>query len=283
MNGKYNTSEQNKQLVIASFLQREADVPHHTYDEELLQYEYLKNGDLRSIEESIKFFRSESMGKLSTDPVRNIKYLFVATTTLATRFAIEGGLEAQTAYNLSDYYIRQMDICDDVSTIEKLHTEMITDFTKRLAAIHSDRAKIDEIGAPAALSKPTYRALDYIYFSLHQKITLKDVAEAAHLSPNYLNTLFKKEKGCTIQEYICSKRIEAAQNMLLYSDFSESDIGEYLAFSSTSYFIKTFRERVGMTPMEFQRKYFRHARFTSDTHISYKSENPKPDLPLNNT
>ena len=122
-------SEQNKQLVIASFLQREADIPHHTYDEELLQYEYLKNGDLRAVEESKKFFRSETMGKLSTDMVRNKKYLFVATTTLATRFAIEGGLEAQTAYNLSDYYIRQMDLRQDVPEINELHTEMITDFT----------------------------------------------------------------------------------------------------------------------------------------------------------
>ena len=283
MNKKLMPSEQNKQLVIASFLQRESDIPHHTYDEELLQYEYLKNGDLRAVEESKKFFRSETMGKLSTDMVRNKKYLFVATTTLATRFAIEGGLEAQTAYNLSDYYIRRMDLCQDVPEINELHTEMITDFTNRLAVINSGGLRNDTDDTTAALSKPTYLALDFIYFNLHKKIALKDVAAASHLSPNYMNSLFKKEKGCTIQEYICSKRIEAAQNMLLYSDYSESDISEYLAFSSASYFIKIFKEKVGMTPKEYQRMNFRHASFTSNIRISDMSKNQEPALPLNNT
>ena len=102
--------DQNKGLVLAAFLQREEGRYHHTYEEELLQYEYLRDGDLRSIEESKRLFRTGISGHLSDDPLRDKKYLFVASITLATRFAIEGGMEAQSAYNLSDLYIQRMDV-----------------------------------------------------------------------------------------------------------------------------------------------------------------------------
>ncbi len=109
---------------------------------------------------------------------------------------------------------------------------------------------------PIALSSPE------IYYHLHEKITLESIGNHVHMSPNYLNSLFKKEKGCTIQVYIRDKRIEAAKNMLLYSDYSESAISEFLASSSTSYFIKTFHEMTGLTPKEYQkRNYKKHSRW----------------------
>lgn len=112
------------------------------------------------------------------------------------------------------------------------------------------------------ISRPLWKAMDYIYYHVHEKITLNEVGEAAGISPNYLNHLFKKEKGITIQKYICAKRIEAAKNMLLYSEYSETEIATFLAFSSTSHFIKTFRENTGTTPRQFVQNNFRsHGRW----------------------
>lgn len=265
MDNREILDEQNRRLVIATFLQRETDRYHHSYDEELLQYEYLRDGDPRAIHESIRLFRTGISGKLSEDPVRDKKYLFVASTTLATRFAIEGGMEAQSAYNLSDLYIQKMDMLKTVDEIYELHTAMITDFTEKLSNIrkNSSNAVVNSDNEDSSpVSKSVYLALDYIYYHLHEKITLEDIGRHVHMSPNYLNSLFKKEKGCTIQTYIKYKRIEAAKNMLLYSDYSESAISEFLAFSSTSYFIKTFREVTRLTPREYQKKNYRkHSRW----------------------
>ena len=99
--------------------------------------------------------------------------------------------------------------------------------------------------------------MDYIYYHLHEKITLQTLAEAVGLTPNYLASLFKKEKGVTVQQYIRSRRIEAAKNMLLYSDYSATEISAFLAFSSASHFIRIFREETGMTPKQYQQKNFR--------------------------
>ncbi|MDO5522149.1 MAG: helix-turn-helix domain-containing protein [bacterium] len=254
--------KQNKFLVYTTFLQREEERYHHSYDEELLQYEYVRDGDMRSIEESKRLFRTNINGKLSNDELRSKKYLFVASITLATRFCIEGGMDAQTAYNISDLYIQQVDLCPTVKDVYELQTAMITDFTYKMADIqtHKTCALENTWVVPSnssPLSKPIIECIDYIYYHLHLKITLQELADAVSLTPNYLATLFKKEKGITIQKYIRSKRIEAAKNMLLYSEYSITEIGEFLAFSSSSHFIKIFRSETGMTPKQFQKIYFR--------------------------
>jgi AraC-like DNA-binding protein len=46
--------------------------------------------------------------------------------------------------------------------------------------------------------------------------------------------------------------VEAAKNMLLYSEYSLDEIANYLAFASTSYFISTFKKSAGMTPREYR-------------------------------
>ena len=253
----------NKQLILSAFIQREEERYHHSYDEELLQYEYIREGDMRSVPESIRLFRGNINGNLSSDPLRHKKYLFVAATTLATRFAIEGGMVAQDAYNLSDLYIRKMDGCTDVPSVDELETQMITEFTEKVAESKKQAQNVaGSVAVRTDISKAVYDVMDYVYYHLHEKITLNDVAEAAHMSPNHLNTVFKKEQGTTILSYVRRRKIEAAKNMLLYSDYSETEIAEFLAFSSESHFIRIFKAETGQTPKEFSRANFRrHSRW----------------------
>ena len=256
---KYYTASK---LTHAVFDRREHENYHHSYDEELLQYEYLRDGDMRSIEESKRMFRSGITGKLSKDPVRDKKYLFVAAITLATRFAIEGGMESSFAYDLSDYYIMTMDDCTSVDEVCELETAMFEDFTSRMADIHKHEAvrflDNDYVeGMELDISKPLAACIDYIHLHLHSKITIKELGEACGLSPNHLNHKFKKETGMTLQQYIRRKRIEAAKNMLLYTNYSLTEIGQFLAFSSTSHFIQVFKDEVGTTPKEYAKENFR--------------------------
>ena len=56
-------------------------------------------------------------GKLSEDNLRQIKYWAVSCITIATRYAIQGGLPEMEAYNLSDKFIRDIDVIDDGNAI----------------------------------------------------------------------------------------------------------------------------------------------------------------------
>ena len=85
-------------LRYLDFLSREDRVRHHRYVEEMKQYELMKNGDLSAIGESARLWTSGLYGHVCDDPLRNAKYLFVTSITLATRFAIEGGMDEEDAF-----------------------------------------------------------------------------------------------------------------------------------------------------------------------------------------
>jgi len=235
-------------LVHTTFLQREHQSKHHSYDDEMAVFRLLKEGDLDCIALSNKVFSSDMTGKLSEDTRRNYQYLFVASVTLATRFAIEGGLGFEVAYNLSDLYIQKMDKLQKVEAIIALQNEMMMDFTMRVA----DHKK------ESAYSKPILLCMDYVYYHLHEAIRVEDLSRQVGLSRAYLSTLFKKETGITLSAYIRHKRVEAAQNMLRFSTYTFQEIGDYLAFSNHSHFISVFKKQTGYTPKAYQNKYFRH-------------------------
>jgi AraC-like DNA-binding protein len=83
------------------------------------------------------------------------------------------------------------------------------------------------------------------------------LAKHVNLTTSYLSRLFKKETGLTISDYIQGIKIETAQNMLIYSDYSPSQIASILAFPNQSYFTEVFHKRVGVTPKKYQSLHIR--------------------------
>ena len=235
-----------KQLAYLAYVNRENDFQHHGYDEEMKQYLMMQSGDPKAVEESRRMMRRDTATQLSTDPVRNMQYLFVACTTLATRFAIEGGLDGETAYNASDMYIRKLDLCRTEEEILELHREMFGFFT----------AKMAEGKKKTVYTRAVAESIDYIESNLHMPLRIDEVAEHVHLSAGYFSVLFHRETGRPFSDYVLKRRIETAQNMLRYSDYTSMEISEILAFSSQSYFIRCFRNAAGITPAEYRRRYY---------------------------
>ena len=231
-----------KQLKYLEFVNRENEIRHHKYDEEMLQYELLRAGDERAIEESVKIWESGLTGHIFDDPVKNMKYLCTASVTLATRYAILGGMPIEDAYNASDLYIRRFDACRTYDELRAIHKDMFTFFTHKMRAIKKE----------PVYSRQVLRCMDYIDYHLHERITVKALAQQVGLSPSYLSVLFKAETGTGVSDYITGRKIETARNMLRYSDYSYSEISAILAFSSQSHFTKVFRVRVGMTPKQYR-------------------------------
>ncbi len=237
-------SEISKSLVYTEFYRRENSMEHSPVETEMNFYNCIKNGDIDGVNEAFTPLGSKGFGVLSEDTMRNLKYHLVISIAFITRFCVEGGMERETAYNLSDLYIRQTDKAQSVNEINELHKNAVVDFTKRMSAL--------KLVNP--YSKPIVKCFEYIYDHLNEKISLADIAEKIGLSPAYLSRLFHKETGKTITEYILSKRVETACNMLMYSDYEATEIAEFLAFSSHSHFIEVFRKHMGMTPKEYRTK-----------------------------
>ncbi len=236
-----------KKLSHVEFINREYNISHLSYEREMAFFESIKNGDTTEARRLFKPFNCEEMGKLSEDNLRNIKYHLIITVAFITRYCIEGGMEMETAYNLSDIYIRSIDKCRSEDEINLLHREVVDDYAQRMQIIRKQNRY------PKAITM----CLDYIYENLHTKITLERLAEITELSPAYLSKLFHKEVGSTVSGYIIKKRVEAASNMLKFSDYSCIEISDYLCFSSESHFIQVFKKHTGYTPKNYREAFFR--------------------------
>jgi len=95
------------------------------------------------------------------------------------------------------------------------------------------------------------------YFSSDkpQNIGLPSVswcADELHLSTNYFGDLIKKETGVSAQEYIQSKVINVAKERIFDNSKSISEIAYDLGFKYPQHFTRLFKQKTGVTPVEYR-------------------------------
>lgn len=197
-------------------------------DVELLLAE-LKNIDLLII-----------MGKMSNDALMQYKYMAVSTIALATRYAIQGGLDEKTAYDFSDRVIMLVDSLKAKSDILMTTANEIVKLTNMVAKSKSHPCHSPHIR----------KCICYINENIKQKITVSELSDFCGISPDYLSQIFKKEIGENPSTYITRKKLEAAKTLLI-NKMSSREICNELGFSSQSHFITTFKKYYHITPSEF--------------------------------
>lgn len=112
---------------------------------------------------------------------------------------------------------------------------------------------------PAAPEKPPAnpliaRAKAYVQEHIAQDITRSDIAAFVGLDPEYLSTIFRKETGFTLSDFIKTQRINFATRLLQQTNLPISIISENVGFESLSYFSLVFRQAVGCTPREYRKR-----------------------------
>lgn len=228
----------------------EEERTHRPQNEELSFYQAVSSGDIDAVRrncEQRRFSESEGVGILSRNPVLNLKYHFVITAAFITRICVNSGMEMEQAFRLSDFYILKLDFIQTAKDIEDLHDRMVLDYTGKMRLLRKN----------VGTSKPITSCIEYIYSHIKERITIEDLAEHTQLSTSYLSRLFKEEIGISVSDYIREKKIEKAQNLLKFCDYSLIEISNYLAFSSQSHFIQIFKKLVGMTPKKYRDLYYR--------------------------
>lgn len=97
-------------------------------------------------------------------------------------------------------------------------------------------------------------AVDYIHLHLSEPIALSNIAEAVHISPSHLSSLFKDFFQVSLWNYIIAKRIDLAISMLLDKDNQANilDIALECGFNNATNFNRAFRKHTGLTPSEYR-------------------------------
>ncbi|MCI6639123.1 MAG: AraC family transcriptional regulator [Lachnospiraceae bacterium] len=216
---------------------------HDTYFFEQAYYGFVERGDLNGLKDFMKTVPPLGIGSVAQDSLRQSKNIFITSVALMTRRAIAGGLDIETAYQLSDSYIQEAERMTDATAITLLNATATMDFTRRV----SD-AKI-----PSGMSPDVFRAIQFISNHINRDISVRDVAKELKMDRSTLSRKFKKELGFNISSYIMRRKLEEARSLLHYTDKTISEISEYLCFSTQSYFQNVFRKKYGCTPREYRK------------------------------
>ena len=235
------------------FDNQENSVHHNPYDQEVREFSSIENGDLIQLEKSMQEDYDGSIGTLARDPVRNLKNLGIVLITLASRYAIRGGLSPEISFSLSDTYIQQIEDCNDIAQIKPLAQKAEFHYAEMVHDIKENQKGISQKQKNPRINK----CKDYIFSHLHDRITVEDLALEADCNPNYLSQLFKQCEGVSISHYILQEKINRAKNLLIYSDYSYIEIATYLGFSSQSHLGTQFKKYTGYTLRQFREIYGR--------------------------
>lgn len=81
---------------------------------------------------------------------------------------------------------------------------------------------------------------------------VRDVAAAARLSPNHFSTLFRRHTGQRFVDYVASRRLHAAEELLRDLSLNVSEVARRVGYDDPNYFARRFRHRHGMSPHEWR-------------------------------
>lgn len=215
---------------------------HHTLEHENLLLQSIREGDLARLTKVMDQSLDGESGILSRDnPLRSQKNLGICMVTLVTRAAIEGGLNSERAFTLSDLYIQELENTHDIKDLHQLSNRMLYDFTNQV-----NRHKQN------TYSKSIKQCLHLISNQLYEPLTLSELAKSVGLSAHYFAECFKKEVGLPVMTYIQKEKIEEAKRLLTSSTHSILEISDFLDFHDQSHFTKTFAKWTGSTPRKYR-------------------------------
>ena len=110
-------------------------------------------------------------------------------------------------------------------------------------------------GKAGEMSTAIMKAVAYIKSNFKDDIKIKDVANKADVSPNYLGVLFKKELNVTFSQYLNATRLTYACSLLRDKRYRVEDIAYASGFVSHAYFGAVFKKQYGCSPLQMRKTF----------------------------
>ncbi len=97
------------------------------------------------------------------------------------------------------------------------------------------------------------RIMDWIERHYSEKFSLERLAEEMGLSRSYTSRLFRQQTGGSLHEYLLSRRIKRACELLRNTTLPVEAIAAATGFSDVTWFITSFKKMMNCTPLKYRK------------------------------
>jgi AraC-like DNA-binding protein len=235
------TNFANNYENVSSNIKQNGKIHHpYVYEQNFLQY--IREGNLEKARETFEKDIYDKAGVLSKkSSLRSEKNLNICHTTLVTRAAIEGGLDPEQAFTMSDMVIQCIEEIDNTKELQDYRNTVTMEFVKMVNQVNKCK-----------YPSPVRVCENYIKSHIYEHISVKHLSKLTALNPNYLSSMFKATTGFSVLDFINKERIHEARKLLITTDRSLTDISTLLNFFDQSHFTKAFKKYTGVTPKIFR-------------------------------
>lgn len=141
-----------------------------------------------------------------------------------------------------------------ISALDKIEAKRELPLTERasgvLDTILSLLSDYERIGK---MSRLTRQILDYVHAQYKERIRLSDISAVTFFSGEYCESVFSRDTGKSIIDYVLDLRISEAQRLIIEGALSLGEISEQVGFTDYNYFSRTFKKRTGYAPTAYRR------------------------------
>ena len=172
-----------------------------------------------------------------------------SSAKLLPRFAISDPMLEQLAIAITN-------ALRDGTAEDGLYVDAIAHMmAAHLARAHSTRSRPARLVTPKPIAGWKMRRLvDYIEENLDSDLSLHTLAAEVDISPLYLARAFRAAVGQSPHQYVLSRRIERARELLRNTDLPVVDVALAAGFSSQSHLAHWFVRQVGVSPAAYRRQ-----------------------------
>lgn len=177
----------------------------------------------------------------SSDELKHIQSIAITFNTLLRRVAYKAGVHPYYIDNVSTNFARMINSAVSASEINDSFPYMVKSYCRLVNKYNL-----------ASFSAAVKHIIVTVDASLDSDLSLERFADELFLNKSYLSTLFKKETGQTLTEYVNKSRISAAQKLLKSTAIPTQEIATMCGIPDIHYFTRLFRRETGMTPKQWR-------------------------------
>lgn len=181
-----------------------------------------------------------------TDSLRNTKNYLIILNTLLRKGAEQGKVHPFHIDMVSSDFALKIEASQSVEECGELLKYMVKKYC-RLVNKHSQKN----------YSLLIQKVITQIESDIASDLSLNNLSKIFEVNSSYLSSLFKKETGSTLTDYVNKMRIERAKELLVSTNIQIQNIAQRCGMLDVNYFTKTFKKYAEITPKKYREKYMK--------------------------